>query len=94
MGMRAFPGLPHWFVLQDRNRPQASHFSAILKKPGWDAYQNTEVQTTLDEFSYSVLHIPGKDLNTADTLSRLPDLESDSTAVEFQKEVEAYVYQA
>lgn len=42
-------------------------------------------RTTDDEISYSVTHVPGKDLHTADTLSRLSDLKSDSTAAEFEK---------
>lgn len=42
-------------------------------------------------FHYSVTHVAGKDLNTADTLSCLPDQEADDTASELQKEVEAYV---
>ena len=45
----------------------------------------------LMRFDYTVVHVPGKDLNTADTLSRLPDLKTDSTAVDFENEVEAYV---
>lgn len=45
----------------------------------------------LMRFDYSVMHVPGKDLNTADTLSRLPDLKTDSAAVDLQNEVEAFV---
>ena len=43
------------------------------------------------QFDYSVTHVAGKDLNTADTLSRLPSPKLDSAAVEFEKEVNAYV---
>ena len=42
-------------------------------------------------FNYSLSHVPGKDLTTADTLSHLPVLKSDSRAGEFQKEVDAFV---
>ena len=45
----------------------------------------------LMRYHYSVFHVPGKALNTADTLSRLPDLKSDNAAEDLQKEVEAYV---
>ena len=45
----------------------------------------------LMRFDYSVSHVPGKDLTTADTLSRSPVLKSDSRAGEFQKEVDAFV---
>jgi len=45
----------------------------------------------LMRFSYCVSHVPGKNLNTADTLSRLPDLKGDPSAAELQEEVETYV---
>ena len=40
-------------------------------------------------FSYTVSHIPGKDLTVADTLSRAPTELSDISDEEFQEEVEA-----
>ena len=43
----------------------------------------------LMHFSYTVSHIPGKDLTVADTLSRAPTEFSDISDEEFQEEVEA-----
>ena len=45
----------------------------------------------LVRFSYSINHVPGKDVCTADTLSRAPVLTDDHTAEAFHKEVNAYV---
>ena len=45
----------------------------------------------LMRFSYTVSHIPGKELTVADTLSRAPTELSDVSDEEFQKETEAYV---
>ena len=45
----------------------------------------------LMRFSFTVSHIPGKDLTVADTLSRAPTELSNSNDNEFQEEVEAYV---
>ena len=42
-------------------------------------------------FSYTVSHIPGKDLTVADTLSRAPTELSNISDEEFQEEVEAFV---
>ena len=42
-------------------------------------------------FKYSFTNIPGKDVITADTPSRLPILKTDSRVVNFQKEVDALV---
>ena len=44
----------------------------------------------LMRFSYSIYHVPGKDICTADTLSRAPVLTEDHTAEAFHKEVNAY----
>ena len=45
----------------------------------------------LMRFSYTVSHIPGKDLTVADTLSRAPTELSNISDEEFQEEVEAFV---
>ena len=45
----------------------------------------------LMSFSYTVSHIPGKDLTVADTLSRAPIELSNINDNEFQEEIEAYV---
>ena len=45
----------------------------------------------LMRFSYSIYHVPGKDICTADTLSRAPVLTEDHTAAAFHKEVNTYV---
>ena len=45
----------------------------------------------LMRFSYTVSHIPGKDLTVADTLSRAPTELSNTSDEEFQEEVEAFV---
>jgi hypothetical protein len=42
-------------------------------------------------FNYTVSHVPGKALNTADTLSRLPNLKPEKKAEDLQREVEAYI---
>ena len=45
----------------------------------------------LMRFSYSMSHVPGKELIMADTLSRAPVLNSNTDDAEFQQEVEAFV---
>ena len=45
----------------------------------------------LMRFSYSIYHVPGKDICTADTLCRAPVLTEDHTAEAFHKEVNTYV---
>ena len=45
----------------------------------------------LMRFSYSVYHVPGKEICTADTLSRAPISTVDQTAEDFHKEVNAFV---
>ena len=45
----------------------------------------------LMRFSYSIYHVPRKDICTADALSRAPVLTEDHTAEAFYKEVNAYV---
>ena len=47
----------------------------------------------LMRFSYSVSHVPGKELIMADTLSRAPVSNSNTDDVEFQQKVEAFVNQ-
>ena len=47
----------------------------------------------LMQFSYSMSHMPGEDLITADTLSRAPVSNSNTDDTEFQQEVEAFVNQ-
>ncbi len=44
-------------------------------------------------FSYTILHVPGKDLVTADTLSRAPAVSTSIDEQEFQEDVEAFVTQ-
>ena len=45
----------------------------------------------LMRFNYTISHVPGKELSTADALSRLPVTEPSLKDVEFQKEVRAYL---
>ena len=45
----------------------------------------------LMRFSYSMSHVPGKELIMADTLSRAPVLNSNTDDAEFKQEVEAFV---
>ena len=45
----------------------------------------------LMRFSYSMSHVPGKELIMADALSRAPVSNSNTDDVEFQQEVEAFV---
>ena len=40
---------------------------------------------------YTVSHVPGKTLTVADTLSRVPNDDTDSSDDEFHHEVEAFV---
>lgn len=47
----------------------------------------------LMRFSYSMSHVPGKDLIMADTLSRAPVSNSNTDDTEFQQEMEAFVNQ-
>ena len=43
-------------------------------------------------FSFTIVHVPGKELNTADTLSRVPvSVGHDSREETFHHEVKAYV---
>ena len=42
-------------------------------------------------FNYSVSHVPGKLLNTADTLSRLPSLDVNKSTKQLQDEVEWFI---
>jgi len=42
-------------------------------------------------FSFTISHVPGKDLNTADTLSRAPVSEVDGREEVFQHKVNQYV---
>ena len=44
----------------------------------------------LMKYSYSISHIPGKQLTTADTLSRAP-MRNSSDHTDFTNEVDAYV---
>ena len=45
----------------------------------------------LMRFSYKIDHIPGKQICTADTLSRAPDSEPDKADTDLQTEVNAFV---
>ena len=46
----------------------------------------------LMRFSFTIVHVPGKELNTADTLSRSPVSEGEDSREEaFRHEVKAYV---
>ena len=45
----------------------------------------------LMRFRYSISHAPGRELNTADTLSRAPVSEVDGRDDDFHKEVNAFV---
>ena len=42
-------------------------------------------------FSFTITHVPGKELNTADTLSRAPVTDDDTSSEAFRREVNAYV---
>ena len=42
-------------------------------------------------FSFTIAYVPGKDLNTADTLSRAPFNEGDNSKEALRHEVKAYV---
>ena len=44
----------------------------------------------LAKFDYTIHHVPGKELYTADALSRAPTAESDEDKFELQAEVEAF----
>ena len=46
----------------------------------------------LMRFHFTISHVPGKDLSTADTLSRSPVQGSSFTDEQFNQEVEAYVH--
>ena len=45
----------------------------------------------LDKFDYTIHHVPGKELYSADTLSRAPLSGADASTLELQDEVEAYI---
>ena len=45
----------------------------------------------LMRFRYSISHVPGRELNTADTLSRAPVSEVDGRDDDFHKEVNVFV---
>ena len=45
----------------------------------------------LNRFDYDICHVPGKNLCTADTLSRAPTAEPGPTSVAFQNELEAFM---
>ena len=72
-------------------RPQTAGPIAYNQRPTWITSTHSEILPLTDGFSYTVSHIPGKDLTVADTLSRAPTELSNFSDEEFQEEVEAFV---
>ena len=66
MGMQKVRQLSDWKTLSGRNRPQApEHLDALPPRV-------LRFRLRLDRLDYDIKHVPGKELYTADTLSRAP----------------------